>query len=76
MSIKWAGCAALLRWRRSAYGKPEEKRQLCRPTSRWENSIKIDLNEMGLESLDWINIAQGTDWWLAIVKTGMILRVP
>jgi hypothetical protein len=37
-------------------GKPEGKRTLGRPRHRWENSIKMDLQEMGCEGMDWINL--------------------
>ena len=43
-------------------GNPEGKRPLGRPRRRWEDNIKIDLQEVGWESVDWINLAElGTD---------------
>jgi hypothetical protein len=56
-------------------GKPEEKRSLGRPRSGCENNIKMDLQEVGWESTDWIAVAQDRDWWLALVNTVMNLRV-
>jgi hypothetical protein len=40
------------------WGKPEGKRQLRRPRRRWEDNIKLDLQEMGCGGMDWIELAQ------------------
>jgi hypothetical protein len=40
---------------------PEEKRSLRRPRCRWEDNIKMDLREIGLEGVDWIHLAQDRD---------------
>ena len=53
--------------------KPEGKRQLGRPRQRWEDKIKLDLNEVGGACEDWIELAQDRDRWRALV---MNLRVP
>jgi len=42
-------------------GKPEGKRPLERPRRRWENNIKMDLQEVGSEGVDWIDVAQDRD---------------
>jgi len=42
-------------------GKPEEKRQLGRPRHRWEDNIKVDLQEVGCWGMDWIELAQDRD---------------
>jgi hypothetical protein len=42
-------------------GKPEEKRPLGRPTLRWEDNIKADLQEVGCECMDWIEVVQDRD---------------
>jgi hypothetical protein len=42
-------------------GKPEEKRPLGRPRHRWEDSIKIDLREIGWGGIDWIDLSQDRD---------------
>jgi hypothetical protein len=55
--------------------KSEGKKQLGRPRHRWEN-IKIDLQEVGCEGMDWINVAQDREKWQAIVNVVMNLRVP
>jgi hypothetical protein len=42
-------------------GKPEEKRPLGRPSSRWVHNIKMDLREIGWGGMDWIDVVQGRD---------------
>jgi hypothetical protein len=65
---------------RNAYrilvGKPEGKKPLGRPRLRWVDNIKIDLREIGWDGVDWINLAQDSDKWRALVNTVMNLRVP
>ena len=57
-------------------GKPEGKRQLGRPRPRWEDNIKMDLQEVGGSCGDWMDLGQVRDRWLAVVGTVMNLRVP
>ena len=57
-------------------GKPEGKRPLGRLRRRWEDNIKMDLQEVGCGGMDWIDIAQDRDRWRALVNTVMKLRVP
>ena len=57
-------------------GKPEGKRPLGRPRRRWNDNIKIDLQEEGCEGIDWIELALDRGSWRAIVNTVMNLRVP
>jgi len=56
-------------------GKPEGKRQLGRPRRRWEDNIKMDLQEVGCGGKDWIELAQGRDRWQALVSAVINLRV-
>jgi hypothetical protein len=56
--------------------KPEGKRPLGRPRRRWEDNIKIDLQEVGCGGMDWIELAQDRDRWLALLNAIMNLRVP
>ena len=56
--------------------KPEGKRPLGRPRRRWENNIKIDLQEVGCGGMDWIDLAQDRDRWRTVVYAVMNLRVP
>ena len=55
--------------------KPEGKIPLGRPRRRLEDNIKIDLQEVGDESLDWIQLTQDRDRWRALVNAVMKLRV-
>jgi len=57
-------------------GKPEEKRPLGRPRRRWEDNIKMDLQEEGGGYGDWMELAQDRDRWRALVSKLMKLRVP
>jgi hypothetical protein len=57
-------------------GKPEGKRPLGRPRRRWEDNVRMDLREIGWGGVDWIDLAQDTDQWRALVNTVINLRVP
>jgi hypothetical protein len=57
-------------------GKPEGKIPLERPRHRWEDSIKMDLQEVGCGGMDWIELAEDRDRWWALVNVVMNLRVP
>jgi hypothetical protein len=57
-------------------GKPEGKRPLGRPRSRWEDNIKMDLREIGWGGVDRIHLAQDRDQWRAFVSAVINLRVP
>ena len=57
-------------------GKLEGKRPLGRPRRRWEDNIKIDLQEVGGDFWDWMELAQNRDRWQALVSTVMNFRVP
>ena len=57
-------------------GKPKGKRPLGRPRRRWEENIKMDLQEVGCGVMDWIELTQNRDRWLALVNRVMNLRVP
>jgi hypothetical protein len=52
------------------------KRPLGRPRRRWEDNIKMDLGEIGIDGVNWIRLAQGGVQWRAFVNTVMNLRVP
>ena len=56
-------------------GKPEGKRPLGRPRLRWEDNIKMDLQEVGGGCGDWMELAQDRDRWRALMSTLMNLRV-
>jgi hypothetical protein len=57
-------------------GKPEGKRPLGRPRRRWEDNIKMDLQEVGCGGMDWIDLGLDRDRWLALVNAVMNLRAP
>jgi len=57
-------------------GKPEEKGPLENPWRRWEDNTKMYSQEVGCESVDWIDLAQDRDRWRALVNAVMNLRVP
>jgi hypothetical protein len=56
-------------------GKPDGKRPLGRPRRRWEDNIRMDLQEVGCGSMDWIGLAQDRDTLRAIVNGVMNLQV-
>jgi len=57
-------------------GKSEGKRPLGRPRSRWEDNIRMELQEVGLGYEDWIGLAQDRDKWRALVSAVRNLGVP
>jgi hypothetical protein len=57
-------------------GKPELKMPVGRPRHRWEDNIKMDLQEVGWGSMDWIDLAQNRDRSQAPVNTLMKLKIP
>ena len=67
--MRWAEHVASMGERRGVFrvlvGKPEGKRPLGRPRRRWKDNIKMDLQEVGCEGMDWIELAQDRDRWRA-----------
>jgi len=57
-------------------GKPEGKSPLGRPRRRWENNIKMALQEVGCGGTDWIQLAHDRNTWRELVNAIMTLRVP
>jgi hypothetical protein len=60
---------------RILFGKPEGKRPFGRPRRRWEDNIRLDLREIGWQSVD-LNQGQDRDKWRSFVSTVMNFRVP
>jgi hypothetical protein len=56
--------------------KPEGKRPPGRARYRWVDNIKMDVREIGWGDMDWINLTEYGDQWMAVLKTLMDLRVP
>jgi hypothetical protein len=56
-------------------GRPDWKRPLVRPRSKWEDNIKMDLGEIGIDGANWIRLAQDRVQWRAFVNTVMNLLV-
>jgi len=57
-------------------GKPEGNRQHGRPRSRWEDNIKMDLQDLECGGMDWIELSQDRDRWRALVNAVVNLQVP
>jgi len=57
-------------------GKPEGRRPLGTPSLRWEDNIKMDLQEVGCGGMDWIELSQVMDRWRALVNAVLNLQVP
>jgi len=77
--MRWAGLVAHMGERkgikRVVVGKPEGKRPLGRPRRRWEDNIKMDLQEVGCGDIDWINLAKDRDRWRTLLTDVMNLLV-
>jgi hypothetical protein len=78
--MRWAGHVARMRAGRGVYmvlvWRPEGKRPLRRPKRRWEDNIKMDLREIGIDGVNWIRLAQDRARWRNFVNAVMNLRVP
>jgi ribosomal protein L10 len=79
--VRWAGHVARMgegsgEVFRVLIGRPEGKRPLERPRRRWEDNIKVDLREIGIDGANWIRLAQDRVQWRAFVNTVMNLLVP
>ena len=78
--MRWAGHVARREEGRGVHkvlvGKPEGKRPLGRPRRRWEDNIKMDLEEVGRGCGNWMGLTQDRDGWRVLVSTVMNFRVP
>jgi hypothetical protein len=78
--MRWVGHVACMGEERSVYrvlvGRPEGKRPLEGPRHRWEDNIKMDLREIGIDGANWIQLAQDRVQWQACVNTVKNLWVP
>jgi hypothetical protein len=57
-------------------GIPAGKRSLVRPRHRWDDNIRMDLKEIGINTRNWVDSAQDMDYWRALVNAALNLRVP
>jgi hypothetical protein len=78
--LRWVGNVARIEEGRSAFkiltGKPTGKRSLGRLRRRWEDNIRMDLKEIGINANSWADSAQDRDYWRVLVNVGWNLRVP
>ena len=78
--LRWAGYVARMEEGSSSFkiltGKPTRKRPLGRPRRRWEDNIRLDLEEIGINAGNWIDSAQDRDYWKALVSAALNLQVP
>jgi hypothetical protein len=78
--MRWAGHVARMGEGKGVYRvlvwRPEGKRPLGIPRRRWEDNIKMDLREIGIDGANWIQLAQNRVQWRTFVKMVINLRVP
>ena len=78
--LRWAGHVANMEEGRSAFniltGKPTGNRPLGSPRHRWEDNIRIDFEEIGINTRNWIDSTQDRDYWRALVNVALNFRVP
>ena len=78
--LRWAGHVARMEEGRSVFlivtGKPTGKRPLGRPRRRWEDNIRMDLEEIGINAGNWFDSAQDRNYWIALVNAALNLQVP
>ena len=79
IGVRWAGHVARMEEGRSAFkvltGEPTGKRPSGRPRRRWEDNIRMDLEEIGINAGNWDDSAQDRDYWRALVNAALNLRV-
>ena len=78
--MSWTLNVARMGDSRGAYmdlaGKPEKSGPLARPSRRWKDNIKMDLQEVGWRAVDWIDLVQDRGRWRTVVSSVMNLRFP
>ena len=78
--MRWAGHVARMEEGRSALkilsGKHTGKRRLGRPRRRWEDNIRMDLEEIGINAGNWVHSAQNRNYWRALGNAALNLRLP
>ena len=78
--LRWAGHVARMEEGRRAFkiltGKPTGKRPLGRPRRKWEDNIRMDLEEIGVDAGNWVDSAQNMNYWRSLVNAALNLWVP
>ena len=78
--LRWAGHVARMEEGRSAFkiltGKPTGKRPFGKPRRRWKDNVRVDLNEIGINTMNWIDSAEERDYRRALVNAALNLRIP
>ena len=78
--LRWAGHVARMEESRSNFkiltGNTTGKRLLGKPRRRWEDNIRMDLEEIGINAGNWVNAALDRNYWRALVMAALNLRVP
>ena len=78
--LRWAGHVARMEEGRSAFkiltGKPRGKRTWRRPRRRWEDNIRMDLEDISINVGNWVVSAQDRNYWRALVSAELNLWVP
>ena len=77
--LRWAGHVAIMEEDRSAFkiltGKPTGQRLLGRLRRRWEDNIRMDLEEIDINAGNWVDSAEDRNYWRALVNAALNLRV-
>ena len=77
--LRWTRHVARMEEGRSAFkiltGKPPGKRPSGRPRRRWEDNIRMDLKEIGINAGNWVDSAQDRNYWGALMNASLNLRV-
>ena len=78
--LRWGGHIARMEEGRSAFristGKPTGKRPLGRLRHRWDDNIRVDLKEIGINTKNWVDLNQVRGYWRALVNVSLNFRVP
>jgi hypothetical protein len=77
---RWTGHVARMEEGRTSFkiltGTPVGKRPLGAPRRRWEENIRMDLEEIGINTRNWVDLAKDRDYWRALVNAAFNLWVP
>ena len=74
--LRWTGHVARMEEGRRVFKILTEKRPLGRPRHRWEENIRMDLKEIGINMMNWVDLAQDKGYWRALVNVALNLQVP